>query len=147
MTWMQGWLIVMVPILTATGCGKKENGGRGASPEAERLKQEASEALEAAQDFTIAAKEDFTKMMQTDLDRLEERMQDLKAGVQAKGDQVAAAFEKHRPEFDEKVARARQSLGKVRDAGSGAWQDAKNAAQATYDEAEKIFNEIAAKYK
>ncbi len=147
MKWMQGWLIVMVPILTVAGCGKKEDGGQGASPEAERLKEQASETLKAAQDFTIAKKEDFMKTMQTNLDRLEQKMQDLKAGAQAKGDQAAAEFEKYRAEFDEKASRAKQELSKIKDVGSDAWQGVKDAAQAAYDELEKTYNEIAAKYK
>ena len=133
MHWKQGLFVGTILILAAAGCSKKGNSEKAAAPQAESMKQKASEAMGAAQESANAEKEGFVKTMQAHLDQFQQNMKDLASKAEAKGDQ--------------KMAQAKEELDKAKNAGSDAWEGAKNAAQAAYDQLEKTYKEIAAKYQ
>ena len=142
----QCWLIGMILILTAAGCGKKENSQQAESNEA-KLKQGASETLNAAEALASQKKEEFVKTMQTNLDKLRQKMQELKAKADAKSDEAAAEYAKQKAEFDEGLAGANKQLDKVKSAAGDAWQDAKDTAQKAYDQLEEKYKEMAQKFE
>jgi hypothetical protein len=138
--WLVG-LVGMILILTATGCGKKDNSQQAGSNEA-KLKQGASETLNAAQALASQKKEEFVKTMQTNLDKRQQKMQELNA----KSDEAAAEYAKQKAEFDEDLAGANKQLDKVKSAAGDAWQDAQTAAQNAYDQLEEKYKEMAQKF-
>ncbi|MBN1124322.1 MAG: hypothetical protein JXA82_04885 [Sedimentisphaerales bacterium] len=134
-------------IVLFVGCGKKENEPTTPSPEMENAKKEVGEAVTAAKTLIDSKKDEVVKAMQANLDQLQTQMTDLQAKAKEKGEQAMAEFEKQKAQFDVKLTEAKAQFTKLKDSGADAWKGVQEAAQAAYDELEKTYNEIAAKYK
>lgn len=129
--------------LSVIGCGKREQEPADDNAAASQtLKERASQALQDTTDFAAQQKNQLAASAQEQLDKLEAQFNDWldKAGIE--DEQARQELDALSEKFKAALAGARGALDTAKEAGAGAWQQAKPALELALEEAQRTFDEL-----
>ncbi len=130
-------LVVLMLALVLAGCGKEE------SESAERVKQEAGEALEATKDYLGERKDEVIVALQDRVTNLESDIDRLREQAAAKGDEAKAAFDGLKANLQARLETAKQKLDEARRASGDAWEAASSELQEAVENLKEAYRKAA----
>lgn len=101
--------------------------------QAEQVKQETAQAVDAAKDYLTAQRQQFAAEMRSALDALKADMDNLAARAEKAGDAAKAESEVKLAEIRRQADRLREELDGLTDATDSTWDEVKKGLQKSYD--------------
>jgi len=112
----------------------------------EDVKKQAGEALSAAKEYTMQEKQEYQKLIESQLADLSKKIEDLKAkAVNAKKDAMAA-LESQIADLKKKQEAAQQKLSELGSVTSKAWGEVKSGLDKAMDELKKAYEGARSKF-
>jgi membrane-associated HD superfamily phosphohydrolase len=106
---------------------------------AEEVRQEAEEAFEAARRFGYEKKQEYERIIERELQQLDERIAELKAQAASAKEQARPVIEQRIAELQKRAADARQRLSRLRETGERAWDEVQQGMETAVRDLKKSF--------
>ena len=111
------------------------------------VKRELREAFQAARDYTFQNKDEYLKRLQSVLDNVNTRLDQLKDQVKAAGAEARRQLEPQIEELRKQRDVLQQKMQHVKDSTPAAWEEVKTGVGAALDDLQKAFERAAEKYR
>ena len=125
----QLWIVPVLALAAfAAGCDKQPT----ASQQLDKVKVETKMAAEDMKDYTYAEKDEFVKQMQTELDQLNQDLDQLSAKVESSTDAVKAEAKPKLQALRDQAAQLSQQLTATKGATETTWDSVKAGSKKAY---------------
>ena len=123
-------LITLLSVATfAVGCNKEKT----TKQQLEAVKAETKQAAQDMKDYTFAQKAEFVKAMQSQLDALNQNLDQLSTKIESSSDAVKAEAKPKLQALRDQAAQLNKQLDDARNATDSTWDSIKKAYEATKD--------------
>jgi len=119
------------------GCDKDQT----ASQQIAKVQTDVKQAAQDMKDYTFAERAEFLKSMQTQLDALNQDLDELSAKVDSSSDAVKADAKPKLQALREQAAKLKEQLTGVQNATESTWDSVKAGTKKAYDSVENSFKE------
>lgn len=119
------------------GCDKDQT----ASQQIAKVQTDVKQAAQDMKDYTFAERAEFLKTMQTQLDALNQDLDELSAKVDSSSDAVKADAKPKLQALREQAAKLKEQLTGVQNATESTWDSVKAGTKEAYDSVENSFKE------
>jgi len=119
------------------GCDKEKT----TTQQIETVKAETKQAAQDMKDYTFAQKAEFVKAMQSQLDTLNQDLDELSAKIESSSDAVKAEAKPKLLALRGQVAQLNQQLAEARNATESTWDSVKSTIKKAYGATKDGFNQ------
>lgn len=110
--------------------------------DAEDVKNETKEALEAVQDYASEKKADFENQIRQQLDTLEQDIAQLESKVDAMGQDVQEGVEEQLADLKEQRQNLNAKLEQLQGAGNDTWQELKKESSQAMEDLKQSYEDL-----
>lgn len=142
--WTYWLLIAALPFWLTTGCGQSEEAAETVSPQT--VEKEVKEAAEAVAALTQQEMDSFVNQMESQLQRFQGRIDDMRSQAEAMQGEAREAAERHIAVLTEKQQQAMHKLDELKSAGADAWDDIKRGLQTAMLRLNQAFQEASREF-
>lgn len=121
----------------AVGCNKEQT----TSQQMEKVQTEATQAAQDIKSYTFAQKEEFVKVMKSQLDALNKDVDALATKIDSSSDTVKAEAKPKLQALRDQVAQLNKQVDEVKNANESTWDSVKSGFAKAYDETKGGINQ------
>ncbi len=139
--------LILAGFLVALGCENPAPDKPPGTITGESLRRDADEAVQAAADLSLAAKEKFQQDLEAQLESLDADLATLREKGRDLTDAAKANWQQMMTDLETKRKAAGEQLAKVTQSGQEAWGELQKGAQAAWEDLSKAVQEAARKFE
>jgi chromosome segregation ATPase len=129
-------------LFTYLGCEQKPADRTPGKVTPEDVRRDAGQAVNTTVEYSLQAKEEFQKKLETQLDELDAKIVTLRDKGSDLKDDAKVEWERKMADLETKRETARAKLSEVGRASAEAWKDVQKGAVAAWDDLDKAFRDL-----
>jgi TolA-binding protein len=130
-------------LFTCIGCEQKPADQTPGKVTPEDVRRDAGQAVDTTVEYSLQAKEEFQKKLETQLDELDAKIVTLREKGNNLKDDAKVEWEQKMTDLEKKRETARAKLTEVGRSSAEAWKDVRKGAASAWDDLEKAFRDAA----
>jgi ElaB/YqjD/DUF883 family membrane-anchored ribosome-binding protein len=134
----------LVLLATVGACRKSSDTAEDQSSQtaAEQLRQQAAEALDTTTDYVARKKEQFVQASQEKLDGLQQKYEQWKQQANVEDAEAKQKLAELEDRFADRLSSAKDTLGKVKEAGLDTWQQTASAVEEATKQLQNAYDSL-----